>query len=68
MDRQRRSWMKAITWQILGLFTTVLIGYGFTGSWTSSATLSLALAGTSLVMYTLHERIWERIHWGRRTP
>lgn len=65
MDSKRRSWMKAITWQILGLFTSMMVSYLVMGSWAASLGLSLALAATGLVMYTLHERIWARIHWGR---
>lgn len=65
MDSKRRSWMKAITWQILGLFTSMAVSYLVIGSWAASFGLSMALAATGLVMYALHERVWARIHWGR---
>ena len=65
METQRRSWMKAITWQIVGLVTTMIISYVYTGDWASSAGLSFILAAMGMVMYTLHERVWARIQWGR---
>ena len=69
MELKRRSWLKAVTWQALGLITSIMVSFAFTGSLSQSLGLSLALAGTGLVMYALHERLWQRINWGRiRTP
>lgn len=67
MESKRRTWAKAITWQILGLCVSMVVSFFFTGSWSAAGGLSLALAGTGLIMYALHERIWQHIHWGRRS-
>ena len=66
MDSKRRSWCKALTWQMLGLVTSVLISYWHTGSISQSIGLTLSLAGTGLIMYALHERLWAKVSWGRQ--
>ena len=64
MESKRRTWAKALTWQLLGLLVSLIVGYFFTGNWGSACGLSLALAGAGLITYALHERLWQRIQWG----
>ena len=65
MDSNKRTMAKALSWQLLGIVTTSLIGWYFTGS--LSAAFSLAsismLSGT--VFYFIHEKIWQQINWGQ---
>jgi len=65
MDSPRRSWLKAFTWQLLGLLVSTLIGAGFTGSFAEGAGLALTLASVGMVLYVVHERCWGSIEWGR---
>ena len=65
MDTKTRTIAKAISWQILGLFSMTLVGYIFTRSFTASGGIALASALTSFVFYCIHERAWSRVDWGR---
>ncbi|MBE3638701.1 DUF2061 domain-containing protein [Mangrovicoccus algicola] len=66
MDTPLRTLVKSLTWQALGLMLMTLIGAGVTGSVAEGGGIALAGAGTGLVAYALHERLWARIRWGRR--
>lgn len=66
METKRRSWCKAMTWQALGLVTSLGVSFWHTASLSESIGLTLSLAATGLVMYAVHERLWDRIHWGRQ--
>jgi uncharacterized membrane protein len=66
MDDPRRSWAKALTWQATGLVTMTGLGLWFTGSVGQGAALALSSTAIGFACYVLHERVWERIEWGRR--
>ncbi len=65
MESQSRSIAKAVSYRILGSTTTALIVYLLTGK----VTLSLGAGAADIVLkigaYFLHERIWDRISYGR---
>ena len=63
-----RSLLKGISWQTLGLFSTMLISYWFTGSLFQSIGMALTLSGLSLIVYVAHERLWEKLPFGRHLP
>ncbi|WP_114287475.1 DUF2061 domain-containing protein [Candidatus Halocynthiibacter alkanivorans] len=65
MDSRRRLWAKAITWQVLGLFSMTALGAAFTGSFTAGGYFALAAAAIGLISYVIHERLWARVQWGR---
>ncbi|NCC21264.1 MAG: DUF2061 domain-containing protein [Alphaproteobacteria bacterium] len=65
MESCTRSLVKAITWQLLGLCTTTVITFLFTGSLAEAAGLTVSLTLVALVMYVIHERIWQFVRWGR---
>ncbi|MBS1855580.1 MAG: DUF2061 domain-containing protein [Acidobacteria bacterium] len=65
MESQSRSIAKAVSYRILGSATTALIVYVLTGK----ATLSMGAGAADIVLkigaYFVHERIWDRINYGR---
>lgn len=65
MDSRRRSIVKAVVWNLIGLATMSLVGLAATGSVTLGGTLALVNTGVGLVMYVLYERVWSGILWGR---
>ncbi len=65
METTLRLVTKALTWQLIGLVSTTGLGYLVTGSWSHAGTLSLLAAGSALVLYVVHERLWQAIPWGR---
>jgi len=65
MDSKTRILIKAITWQVMGLFSMMLIGFLFTGSLTASGGIAVVGAVTGFVCYFVHEIAWSKISWGR---
>ena len=64
MDRKFRLVTKALSWQICGLFTMMLISFIFTGSVTASGAIAITGSITGFVAYIAHELAWSKITWG----
>jgi uncharacterized membrane protein len=60
-----RSLVKAISWRTWGTIDTFVISYIILGK----AKLALAISSieilTKILGYYIHERIWNKIKWGR---
>jgi len=67
MQHPKRTMAKALTWQTSGLFMMAAIGYLTTGSMRAAGGIALASFSAGTVTYFIHERIWDRIHWGQLT-
>lgn len=65
MDSTKRTFTKAIFWQMLGLISMGIVGYGFTGSIRVGGAMALVNAAVGLTFYVVYERLWARIGWGR---
>jgi len=65
MDSTIRLLTKAMTWQIAGFFTMMLIGFLFTGSVAASSGIAFVGALAGFVSYFVHEMVWSRVSWGR---
>jgi adenylylsulfate kinase len=67
-DTQSRSVAKALSWRVTATIMTVLLVWVFTGRFT----LSLAVGGAEFVIKMLlfwaHERVWDRVPFGRKEP
>ena len=60
-----RSGAKAITWRAIAPPTTMTLVYIFTGKADLSLEIWLLDVLIKLALYVLHERIWERVLYGR---
>lgn len=65
MDSTKRTWTKAIFWQILGLFSMCAVGYWFTGSLAAGGAMAFVNAMIGLATYVIYERVWAQVRWGR---
>jgi len=65
MDTGKRTLLKTIIWQIIGLITMSAVGFAITGSLISGGALALANTGVGIITYITYERVWSRISWGR---
>lgn len=68
MESPTRTIAKAVSWQTLGLLSMTLIGYLFTGSVMAAGSLAVVTTVIGAICYVLHERVWNRISWGRVEP
>ena len=64
-EARKRSVVKSIVWRIIcivvSIFTTLLL----TGSWDLAVAVGTVYNAITMVLYYFHERIWNRIEWGR---
>jgi uncharacterized membrane protein len=64
-EGQPRTISKSVTWRILITISNFTIPFIMTGSWGSAAIfLGIATLVNILIFYS-HERIWNRISWGK---
>lgn len=66
LESHRRSIVKALTWRIFATFVTMLVVYLFTRELALSAGIGLADTTIKIFFYYSHERLWERIQFGRK--
>ncbi|MEB8387302.1 DUF2061 domain-containing protein [Rhodobacteraceae bacterium KMM 6894] len=64
MDSAKRTVLKAMIWNLMGLAMMALVGLILTGSATLGGVMALINTGLGLCMYVIYERIWSRIRWG----
>ncbi|WP_300516963.1 DUF2061 domain-containing protein [Aliiroseovarius sp.] len=65
METTRRSWVKAVLWNVLGLLTMSAVGLAMTGSAVVGGAMAAINTAIGFTLYILYERIWARIGWGR---
>jgi uncharacterized membrane protein len=66
MDTARRSLVKTISWRLTGSGATFLISYAIAGNFTVAGTIAVIQLVSNTVLYFLHERVWNKVGWGRR--
>lgn len=65
MERARRTLVKAVIWNLIGLVVMALVGLAMTGSAALGGAMALMNTAIGLCVYVVYERIWARIGWGR---
>lgn len=64
-EKSYRSIVKAFSWRATGTMDTIIVSYFVTGE----ASHAFAIGGVEVVtkffLYFFHERIWNKIKWGR---
>jgi uncharacterized membrane protein len=64
-ETRRRSIVKALSWRILAGFITAAVALTMTGELKFAAEIGLIDTLVKLVIYFGHERVWNRIGYGR---
>lgn len=64
-DTPIRSVAKAVSWRIVGTLDTLLISYLLTGKVAIAASIASIDFITKMFLYFFHERIWNKISWGK---
>ena len=65
METRKRTILKAVLWNLLGLAMMALIGLAMTGSAALGGAMAAVNTAVGFVAYILYERCWSRINWGR---
>jgi uncharacterized membrane protein len=64
-DSHLRSVAKGVSWRTLGTADTIVLSYIVTGNISNSLAIGLTEVFTKIFIYYLHERVWDRIPFGR---
>jgi len=64
-DSAVRSLAKTVSWRITGSGATFLISYLVSGSFTIAGTIAVIQLTANTILYFIHERVWNKITWGR---
>lgn len=62
IDKPVKSFLKAISWRVVGTIDTMVISYFVTGRLTLAFTIGSVEVITKTVLYYFHERVWAHIH------
>ena len=60
-----RSFVKAYSYRCCGTITTIIISYSITGKFIVSLGIGAVEMIVKPFVYWCHERVWNRIKWGR---
>lgn len=66
-EKRQRSLLKALTYRLFSIISDSFIAYFFTRSTTKTFYFVVFSNTVSLIFYFVHERAWNRVHWGKHT-
>lgn len=64
-EKPIRSIVKALSWRTIGTLDTILISWIVTGALSLAFSIGAIELVTKMVLYFLHERLWNIISWGK---
>lgn len=65
-DTPHRSLVKTVSWRLTGSGATFLISYLIAGDFAVAGTIATVQLVSNTILYFVHERVWNKISWGRR--
>ncbi|MCF2869958.1 DUF2061 domain-containing protein [Octadecabacter sp. G9-8] len=65
MDTRKRTIVKALIWNVIGLLTMIMVGFIATGSFKLGGVMAAVNTLIGLSMYVIYERVWAQVRWGR---
>lgn len=65
-DTPVRSLAKAVSWRITGTVDTFIISWFITGHALIASGIALTEIMTKVFLFWAHERVWNKISWGRK--
>ncbi|MCF4101985.1 DUF2061 domain-containing protein [Gillisia sp. M10.2A] len=65
-DKPVRSILKAISWRVVGTIDTIGISWILTGEVKTALAIGSVELVTKMLLYFGHERIWDKINFGRQ--
>jgi uncharacterized membrane protein len=64
-ETHSRAWVKSLVWRLAGIAILGLVSWTITHNWKEMTTITVLFHGTRVILYYFHERLWEKISWGR---
>lgn len=66
METLTRAWTRVLSWRIITTIIAFVILYVITGRLDLSAGFGAVNAIIQTVFHIVHERLWDRITWGKK--
>jgi len=67
-EKHYRSVVKAFSWRATGTVDTIVVSYFVTGQVKLALSIGFVELFTKIGLYYLHERIWNKISFGKDKP
>jgi hypothetical protein len=67
-DSSTRSLAKAVSWRVTGTIDTFIISWIITGEPLIASGIAFTEIMTKILLFWLHERVWNKISWGKDNP
>jgi adenylylsulfate kinase len=65
-ETKKRSVLKALSWRTWATITTAIIVFVFTGEIALAITVGFLEVFAKMGLYFFHERLWQKIHFGKK--
>lgn len=65
VETRRRSLVKALSWRVFATLITMVVAFLMTGELAFAAKIGLFDTSAKLIVYFAHERVWQRIRFGK---
>ena len=66
IEKASRSIYKTISWRVTATLTTAILVLLITGSLAAAFSIGVIEFFVKMVLYYFHERIWNKIQWGKK--
>ncbi|MDQ3394455.1 MAG: DUF2061 domain-containing protein [Bacteroidota bacterium] len=63
-----RSFIKGVSWRTLGTLDTIILSFLVTGQMEMAFQIGGVELITKICLYYFHERIWNKVKWGKAFP
>jgi len=64
-ETRKRSLVKSIVWRFVCVVVSIAISFFLTAKWDISVAIGFSYNIITIVLYYFHERIWNRVKWGK---
>lgn len=64
-EHYKRSLTKTVTYRIVIVISTFIVTYLFTGRLDLTIGITFFANVVNTLLYYIHERVWNKIHWGK---
>jgi uncharacterized membrane protein len=64
-ERHHRSFIKGVTWRVIGTLDTIFLSWLFTGDISSALKIGGIEVFTKIILFYFHERVWLNLNFGR---
>ncbi|MBU4312631.1 MAG: DUF2061 domain-containing protein [Candidatus Omnitrophica bacterium] len=65
MEHRKRSLLKTLSWRSFSFLLTMLIIFAYTRNLKQAVCVGAGIDVVKMFLYYLHERIWNRVRFGR---